>query len=154
MRPKKIILVADPDVIELSVLVHTLFVNGYRVLRAGTTEESIEVFRAARPQVDMVIIADRGDQRVFSALQVAEQMKRMRAYTPLLMLSELTAEDLPPVCYGVMISRKNVSTLELLERARVMCARKRGPRKCLLIKDPANALVEFAEAGPVAGVGQ
>lgn len=125
MRPKKVILCVDDNEQELSVLRFTLATNGYRVLAASNGQEAIAVFSTA-PQIDLVLADTNLPQ--MSGVQLAERLKRMRSHVPMLLLSNAPAGG-GEIHVADAVARKNCSSQELLERVKVMSARKRGPRK-------------------------
>ena len=126
MRPKKVILCVDDNEQELSVLRFTLATNGYRVLAASNGQEAIAVFSTA-PQIDLVLADTNLPQ--MSGVQLAERLKRMRSHVPMLLLSNGPAGGGDIHVADAVVARKNCSSQELLERVKVMSARKRGPRK-------------------------
>jgi len=126
MRPKKVILCVDDNEQELSVLKFTLATNGYRVLAASNGQEAIAVF-STTPQIDL-ILADTNMPQM-SGFQLAERLKRMRSYVPMLLLAEGQAVGGEIHVADAVMARKGCSSLELLERVKVMSARKHGPRK-------------------------
>ena len=119
------ILCVDDNEQELSVLKFTLATNGYRVLAASNGQEAIAVFATA-PQIDLVLADTNMPQ--MSGVQLAERLKCMRSHVPMLLLADGQAAGEIHVADAVM-ARKGCSSLELLERVKVMSARKRGPRK-------------------------
>jgi CheY-like chemotaxis protein len=125
MRPKKVILCVDDNEQELSVLKFTLATNGYRVVSACTGQDAIGVF--AENQVDLVL-ADfampqmNGSQLVNRLKQIASHVPMILLGDPQKMAGEMHAAD-------ALLAKKNCSSQELLERIKVMSARKRGPRK-------------------------
>jgi CheY-like chemotaxis protein len=125
MRPKKIILCVDDNEQDLSVLKFMLSTNGYRVVSATTGQEAIGIF--AENPVDLVL-ADYGMPQM-NGSQLLERLKRSAPHVPMILLgdpqrmgSEIHAAD-------AFLAKKNCSPQELLERIKVMSARKRGPRK-------------------------
>ena len=125
MRPKKVILCVDDNEQELSVLAFMLATNGYRVLAALNGQEAIGMFAAAT--VDLVL-ADftmpqmNGNQLVGRLKQIAPHIPMLLLGDPQKMGSDLHAAD-------ALITKKNCTSQELLERIKTMSARKRGPRK-------------------------
>ena len=125
MRPKKVILCVDDNEQELSVLKFMLATNGYRVVSATGGQEAIDVFAAS--QVDMVL-ADyampqmNGNQLVYRLKQIAPHVPMILLGDPLRMGGEMHGAD-------ALLTKKNCSVHELLERIKVMSARKRGPKK-------------------------
>lgn len=125
MRPKKIILCVDDNEQELSVLKFMLATNGYRVVSASNAQEAIGIF--AETSVDLVL-ADfsmpqmNGDQLVRRLKQTASHVPMILLGDPQKMHDQLHAAD-------ALLAKKNCSPHELLERVKIMSARKRGPRK-------------------------
>jgi two-component system response regulator CpxR len=126
MRPKKVILCVDDNEQELSVLKFTLATNGYRVLAASNGQEAIAVF-SATPQIDLVLADTHMPQ--MSGIQLAERLKRMRSHVPMLLLGDAQAVGGEIHVADAVMARKNCTSFELLERVKMMSARKRGPRK-------------------------
>ena len=126
MRPKKVILCVDDNEQELSVTKFMLETNGYRVLAAANGQEAIAIF-AATPQIDLVVSDTTMPQ--MSGGQLVERLKRMRSHVPMMLLGDGQTASAEIHLADAMIARKTCSTLELLERIKVMSARKRGPRK-------------------------
>jgi len=125
MRPKKVILCVDDNEQELSVLKFMLATNGYRVVSATTGQGAMGVF--AENQVDLVL-ADysmpqmNGNQLVGRLKQVAPHIPMILLGDPQKMGGDIHAAD-------ALLAKKNYSPQDLLERIKVMSARKRGPRK-------------------------
>ena len=126
MRPKKVILCVDDNEHELSVLRFMLSTNGYRVLAALNGQEAIAVF-SSEPQIDLVLADTNMPQ--MSGDQLVARLKRMAAHVPMILLGEAAAAGGEIHAADAMLVRKNCSSQELLERIKVMSARKRGPRK-------------------------
>lgn len=126
MRPKKVLLCVDDNEHELSVTKFMLETNGYRVLTATNGQEAIAVFASA-PQIDLVLADATMPQ--MSGAQLVERLKRMKGYVPMMLLGDAQTANAEIHAADAMVARKSCSTQELLERIKVMSARKRGPRK-------------------------
>ncbi len=125
MRPKKIILCVDDNEQDLSVLKFMLATNGYRVVSACNGQEAIGIF--ADTAVDLVLTdfsmpMMNGDQLVRSLKQIASHVPMIVLGDPQKMGDHMQAAD-------AVLVKKNCSPQELLDRIKVMSARKRGPRK-------------------------
>jgi len=125
MRPKKIILCVDDNEQDLSVLKFMLATNGYRVVSANNGQEAIGIF--ADIAVDLVLTdfsmpLMNGDQLVRSLKQISSHVPMIVLGDPQKMGDHIAAAD-------AVLAKKNCSPLELLDRIKVMSARKRGPRK-------------------------
>jgi CheY-like chemotaxis protein len=136
MRPKKVILCVDDNEQELSVLKFMLETNGYRVLAALNGQEAIAIFATA-PLIDLVLADTTMPQ--MSGGQLVERLKRMRGHVSMILLGDVQASGELHVADAVLV-KKNCSSQELLERIKVMSARKRGPRKGAQRFTPVNEL--------------
>lgn len=125
MRPKKIILCVDDNEQDLSVLSFMLSTNGYRVLPAVTPQEAIDIF--ATSQIDLVLTDFSMPQ--MNGAQLVKRLKQMGSHVPMILLGDPHAISTEIHAADAMLAKKNCSSLELLERVKIMSARKRGPRK-------------------------
>jgi CheY-like chemotaxis protein len=125
MRPKKIILCVDDNEQELSVLTFTLSTNGYRVVSATNAEEAINIF--ADTQVDLVL-TDYAMPRMNGA-QLVGRLKQIGPHVPMILLGDPQRMGGEIHAADALLAKKNCSPQELMERIKVMSARKRGPRK-------------------------
>lgn len=125
MRPKKVILVVDDNEQDLSVLKFMLETNGYRVVSGSTGQEAISVF--AEIQVDLVL-ADYAMPQM-NGNQLVSRLKQMAPHVPMILLGDpqKTAGEIHAA--DALLGKKTCTSQELLERIKVMSARKRGPRK-------------------------
>ena len=125
MRPKKVILCVDDNEQDLSVLKFMLATNGYRVLSAINGQEAIGVFAAT--QVDLVL-ADFAMPQMDGS-QLVNRLKQIASHVPMILLGD--PQKMGSEIHGAdaLLAKRNCSAQELLERIKVMSARKRGPRK-------------------------
>ena len=70
-----------------------------------------------------------GNMPQMSGTQLVERLKRMAGHVPMILLGDAQAMSGEIHTADAMLARKNCSSQELLERIKVMSARKRGPRK-------------------------
>jgi len=126
VRPKKVILCVDDDEQTLSVLVYMLNVNGFRALAATSGEDAIAVFKST--QIDMVL-TDFAMPNM-SGDQLVVKLKSVAPHVPMVLLAD-DPMKFSSVFHGAdaLLSKKTISAVEMLERVRIMSARKRGPRK-------------------------
>ena len=125
MRPKKVILCVDDNEQELSVLKFMLATNGYRVVSATNGREAIGIF--SENSVDLVL-ADYSMQQM-NGCQLVERLKQIAAHVPMILLGDPQKMAGEMHAADALLAKKNCSSQELLERIKVMSARKRGPRK-------------------------
>jgi CheY-like chemotaxis protein len=125
MRPKKIILCVDDNELELSVLKFMLTTNGYKVVTATSGQEAIGFF--AEMPVDLVL-ADAVMPQM-NGSQLVERLKQIASHVPVILLGDPQKMGADAHGADALMAKKNCSSQELLERIKVMSARKRGPRK-------------------------
>lgn len=126
MRPKKVILCVDDNEQELSVLKFMLSTNGYRVLAATSGHEALRLF-SEEQQIDLVLADATMPQ--MSGKQLIERLKNIASHVPMVLLGDPQAMNGEIHLADALLAKKNCSAQELLERVKVMSARKRGPRK-------------------------
>src|ERR1039457_5047006 len=134
MRPKKIILCVDDNEQELSVLKFMLATNGYRVFSATNGQEAMGLF--AETPVDLVL-ADFGLPQM-NGCQLVERLKQIASHVPMILLGDPQRMGGQMHAADALLAKKSCSAQELLERSKVMSARKRGPRKGALRMAPAE----------------
>ena len=139
MRPKKVILCVDDNEQELSVLKFMLATNGYRVLSATNGQDAIALF--SENQVDLVL-ADHSMPQMNGG-QLVERLKQIASHVPMILLGDPQKMAGEMHLADALLAKKNCSSQELLDRIKVMSARKRGPRKGTL-RQPAT--MELAAA--------
>jgi len=124
MRPKKMILCVDDNEQELSVLKFMLMTNGYRVVSASNGHDAIGIF--SDTAVDLVLSDYAMPQ--MSGDQLVTRLKQIASHVPMILLgdSQKSGDQLHGA--DALVS-KICPRGELLERIKVMSARKRGPRK-------------------------
>lgn len=146
MRPKKTILCVDDNEQILSVRKFLLETRGYRVAAAHSAEEALELFRQGG--IDLVL----GDL-VMPQMDGNEMVRRMKDISPevpmILISGSVKAFDRANRADAFL--PKGASTpVEILERIRVMIARKRGPKKVLRPVFAQPETHDFHHAHPVA----
>ncbi|HWG20514.1 MAG TPA: response regulator [Terracidiphilus sp.] len=125
MRPKKIILCVDDNEQELSVLKFMLATNGYKVVSANNGQEAIGIF--AETAVDLVLTDFAMPQ--MNGDQLVNRLKQIAGHIPMILMGD--PHKMGDHLHGAdaLLAKKNCSPQELLERIKIMSARKRGPRK-------------------------
>ncbi len=139
MRPKKVILCVDDNEQELSVLKFMLATNGYRVVSATTGQEAIGMF--SQTQVDLVL-SDFGMPNM-NGNQLVDRLKQIAPHIPMILLGDPQKMGGEIHAADALLTKRSCSPQELLERIKVMSARKRGPRKGSLRMAP---MAELAAA--------
>jgi two-component system response regulator CpxR len=128
MRPKKVILCVDDNEQILSVRTFLLETRGYRVLSAGTAQEALEILEHTASGTLDLLISD----LLLPGMDGNELVRRARQMHPtlptLIVSGTVVAHDRALAADG-FLPKGAGSAAELLERIKVMVARKRGPRK-------------------------
>ena len=128
MRPKKIILCIDDNEQELSVLSFLLETHGYRVLTARSKHEAVTIFSSCYG-ISLVLVADykRHVKGQTTGKQLVVELKGAASYVPIILLGDLS-EPAQLHMADALVSKAQCRPEELLERIKVMSARKRGPK--------------------------
>lgn len=128
MRPRKVILCVDDNEQILSVRKFLLETRGYRVVSCLTSAEAIEYLEsAAQGSVDLLLsdlILPQMDGN-----ELARRAKRMHPSLPVLIVSGTVNDYDRATAADAFMPKAVCSPMELLDRIRVMVARKRGPKK-------------------------
>jgi CheY-like chemotaxis protein len=125
MRPKKVILCVDDNEQALSVRKFLLETRGYRVLTSLSAEGAMEHFE--RGGIDLVIC-----DLVMPKMDGNELVRRMKDRSPevpAMLISGAVHNCDRATTADAFLPKGASSPLEMLERVRIMVARKRGPRK-------------------------
>lgn len=147
MRPKKSILCVDNNEQLLSVRKFFLETRGcYRVMTASSSQEALELIRSIAPGsldlllCDLILPQMDGNELVRRAKQLHPGLPAMIVSGTVTAFDRASAAD-------VFLPKGASSPLEMLERIRVLVARKRGPKKAVVPSfDPSSAMPNFAQA--------
>jgi CheY-like chemotaxis protein len=126
VRPRKTILCVDDNEVALSVRKFLLETRGYRVITALTADEALMLF-AMEEVIDLVL-----SDLVMPHMDGNEMARRMKAMSPEIpvVIVSGSVKNLDRAQHAdAFLPKGACSPLEVLERIRVMIARKRGPRK-------------------------
>ena len=128
MRPKKIILCVDDNEQTLAVRKFLLETRGYRVLSASGAQEALEVMEQYAPGELSLLLCDLLMPQM-DGLELIRRAREMQPGLPSLMVSGTVATMERSTGADVFLPKGACSPVELLERVRVLVARKRGPKK-------------------------
>ena len=95
------------------------------MVSATNGQDAIGIF--SETQVDLVL-ADFSMPQM-SGSQLVDRLKRIAGHVPMILLGDPQRMSGEIHAADSLLSKKNCSSQELLERIKVMSARKRGPRK-------------------------
>jgi CheY-like chemotaxis protein len=131
MRPKKTILCVDDNEQALSVRKFMLETRGYRVLTALNAQQALDLFQQGGIDLvlsDLIMPQMDGNEMI-------HRMKAMQSDVPMILMSGCVKGYERANHADAFLPKGACSPVEVLERIRVMVARKRGPRKAT----PANS---------------
>jgi two-component system response regulator CpxR len=123
MRPKKTILLIDADETTQSTMRFLLETKGYRVLSAASHEDAQSTVNPL--VIDAIVLRDRTQEGV--TVDVSRSLKSFALEAPLLVLSARKSRETTDHFADVFLWELAPLT-ELMERLRVCCQRKRGPK--------------------------
>jgi CheY-like chemotaxis protein len=127
MRPKKTILCVDDNEQTLSVRKFLLETRGYRVLTATSGHEAISQFSST--QIDLVL-TDLGLPQMDGNALIGH-LKEISPEVPMILTSDTVRAGERAHRADAFLAKGCYTPTELIERIRVMSARKRGPRKAV-----------------------
>ena len=128
MRPKKTILCVDDNEQILSVRTFLLETRGYRVIALTDPHQALEVIANSLPGSLDLLLADLIMPQM-DGNELVRRAKDMHPQLPALIVSgTVTAYDRASRA-DVFLPKGACSPAELLERVRILVARKRGPKK-------------------------
>ena len=130
MRPKKVILCVDDNEQALSVRTFLLETRGYRVITATSSKEALEVLQQTVPGTLDLLIADLLLPGM-DGNDLVRHAKQMHPMLPTLIVSGSVAAHERAVAADAFLPKGSGSSAELLEKIRLLVARKRGPKKHL-----------------------
>jgi len=135
MRPKKTILCVDDNEHVLSVRTFLLETRGYRVIAFTNPHEALEVIARSLPGSLDLLLADLIMPQM-DGNELVRRAKDLHPQLPALIVSgTVTAYDRAGQA-DVFLPKGACTPAELLERVRILVARKRGPKKYSLPSAP------------------
>ncbi len=140
MRPKKVILCVDSNEQTLSVRSFLLETRGYRVINSLTASEALEILERTTPgtldllMTDLLLPGIDGNELVRRA-------KQMHPTLPALIVSGTVTSYDRALAADAFLPKGAASPAALLERIRVLVARKRGPKKHLPATQPTQPML-------------
>ena len=125
MRPRKTILCVDDNEQCLSVRKFMLETRGYKVLTALSGQQALEMYQLGG--IDLVL-----SDLIMPGMDGNELIHRMKAIqcdVPMILMSGSVKAYERATHADAFLPKGACSPVEVLERIRVMIARKRGPKK-------------------------
>ncbi len=137
MRPKKVILCVDDNEQVLSVRTFLLETRGYRVITAPTAQQALNVLEEHAPGTLDLLITD----LILPGMdgnELVRRAKQMHTTLPTLIVSGTVTNFDRALAADAFLPKGAASASELLERIRILVARKRGPKKHVAPQPPAG----------------
>jgi len=136
MRPKKTILCVDDNEQILSVRTFLLETRGYRVVTALTAQQALEFLERALPGTVDLILCDLLMPQM-DGNELVRRAKQLHPGLPAMIVSGTVNSLDRAGCADVFLPKGACSSAEVIERIRVLVARKRGPKKVVAPSAPA-----------------
>ena len=130
MRPKKIILCVDGDVTTLALRRFMLRCHGYRVISALGARRAVLAAQWAAAQgirIDLVVSELR--MAPVDGNELCRELRGLLPDVPQMLVSRFVKVYPRGICADLFLPKSSFTAAELVERVRVMCTRKRGPKK-------------------------
>ena len=128
MRPKKTILCVDDNEQVLSVRTFLLETRGYRIIAVKTAQEALEVLEQSLPGTVDLILCDLLMPQM-DGNELVRRAKQLHQGLPALIVSGTVNAFDRALHADVFLPKGACSPAEMIERIRVLVARKRGPKK-------------------------
>ncbi len=128
MRPKKIILCVDDNEQVLSVRTFLLETRGYRVLSVLSAHKALEHIQQAAPGTIDLLLCDLIMPQM-DGNELVRRAKQLHPSLPAMIISGTVNAADRAVCADVFLPKGACSPAEMMERIRILVARKRGPKK-------------------------
>jgi two-component system, OmpR family, response regulator CpxR len=146
MRPKKTILCVDDNEQVLSVRTFLLETRGYRIIAANTSQEALEVLERSLPGTLDLILCDLLMPQM-DGNELVRRAKQIHHGLPAMIVSGTVNAFDRALHADVFLPKGASSPAEMIERIRVLVARKRGPKKAAApLSTPLESTTAFAHA--------
>jgi two-component system, OmpR family, response regulator CpxR len=144
MRPRKTILCVEDNEQILSIRKFMLQTRGYRVITATCAAEALEHIQGALPGSIDLLLSDLIMPQM-DGNELARRAKQLHAALPVLLVSGTVTNFDRATSADAFLPKGACTPAELLDRIRILVARKRGPKK-----QPGSVGVPAVAAQPVA----
>ena len=128
MRPRKTILCVEPNDQILSVRKFMLETRGYRVLPMNTAAAALEHLQGAVPGSIDLLLADLLLPGI-DGNELVRRAKQLHPGLPAMLVSGMVSNFDRAVAADAFLPKGACTAAEMLDRIRLLVARKRGPKK-------------------------
>lgn len=147
MRPRKTIVCVEDNEQVLSVRKFLLETRGYRVLAMSSGAEALDYLRGAMPGSVDLLLADVIMPQM-DGNELVRRAKQMHPALPTLLVSGTVSNFDRAAAADAFLPKGACTPAEMLDRIRILVARKRGPKKQITVPvDVPAAAVAVAVAG-------
>src|ERR1700679_2500175 len=143
MRPKKTILCVDDNEQLLSVRTFLLETRGYRVIAVPTAQQALEFVERSLPGSIDLLLCDLIMPQM-DGNELVRRAKQLHPGLPAMIVSGTVNSFDRAICADVFLPKGACSAAEMMERVRVLVARKRGPKKGAVAQSAAPKLAAAA----------
>ncbi len=145
MRPKKTILCVDDNEQVLSVRTFLLETRGYRVLAVASAQQALDIVQQSLPGSLDLLLCDLLMPQM-DGNELVRRAKQLHPGLPAMIVSG-TVNAFDRACFADVFLPKGVcSAAEMIERIRVLVARKRGPKKAFSANPQPTEVPGYAQA--------
>jgi CheY-like chemotaxis protein len=146
MRPKKTILCVDDNEQVLSIRTFLLETRGYRIVAVNTAQEALEHLERSLPGTLDLILCDLLMPQM-DGNELVRRAKQLHPGLPAMIVSGTVNAFDRALHADVFLPKGASSPAEMIERIRVLVARKRGPKKAVApLSTPLERAPAFAHA--------
>lgn len=130
LRPKKTILCVDDNEAILSVRTFLLETRGYRVIASQAAHDALEIVQRSLPGSIDLLLCDLLMPQM-DGNELVRRAKQLHPGLPAMIVSGTVNSFDRALCADVFLPKGAASPAEMIERIRVLVARKRGPKKSI-----------------------
>jgi CheY-like chemotaxis protein len=130
MRPKKTILCVESNEQVLSVRTFLLETRGYKVIACESSRQALDVIQQSTPGSIDLLLTDLLLPQM-DGNELVRRAKHMQPALPAMIVSGTVSSFDRAIAADAFLPKGASSAAELLERVRVLVARKRGPKKAV-----------------------
>ena len=153
MRPKKFILCVDDNEQQLSVRKFLLETRGYRVLTATSSKHALEIVLNTLPGALDLLLCDLIMPEM-DGNELVRRVKQLHPSLPAMIVSGTVNAFDRASAADVFLPKGACSPVEMLERIRVLVARKRGPKKAIAVERTGLAMATTTVSAAMTGFTQ
>jgi two-component system, OmpR family, response regulator CpxR len=132
LRPKKTILCVDDNEQILSVRTFLLETRGYNVITASNAQDALDFVQHSMPGALDLLLCDLLMPQM-DGNELVRRAKQLHPGLPAMIVSGTVNAADRAICADVFLPKGACSPAEMMERIRVLVARKRGPKKAVAL---------------------